>query len=155
MEKVALNFGTPAERHVDHLTAVEARRYLAEGCHFAAGSMAPKIQAILDYLDRGGTEAIVTDPDNVERALAGETGTRFTDDRGAQHDHDVFHPQRRSCRSRRRTPHLLSALREELDVTSPKDGCSPSGQCGCCTVLIDGKAIISCAVRSRGSPASR
>jgi aldehyde oxidoreductase len=42
--------------------------------------------------------------------------------------------------------HLLSALREELDVTSPKDGCSPSGQCGCCTVLIDGKASISCAI---------
>ena len=37
-------------------------------------------------------------------------------------------------------PHLLAALREELDITSPKDGCSPSGQCGCCTVLIDGKA---------------
>jgi aldehyde oxidoreductase len=41
-------------------------------------------------------------------------------------------------------PHLLSALREELDVTSPKDGCSPSGQCGCCTVMIDGKVQISC-----------
>jgi xanthine dehydrogenase molybdenum-binding subunit len=41
-------------------------------------------------------------------------------------------------------PHLLSALREELDVTSPKDGCSPSGQCGCCTVLVDGKAVVSC-----------
>ncbi len=41
-------------------------------------------------------------------------------------------------------PHLLSAIREELDITSPKDGCSPSGQCGCCTVLIDGKATVSC-----------
>jgi selenium-dependent xanthine dehydrogenase len=41
-------------------------------------------------------------------------------------------------------PHLLAALREELDITSPKDGCSPSGQCGCCTVLIDGKAVVSC-----------
>lgn len=41
-------------------------------------------------------------------------------------------------------PHLLSALRDELDVISPKDGCSPSGQCGCCTVLIDGKARIAC-----------
>ena len=41
-------------------------------------------------------------------------------------------------------PHLLSALREELGVLSAKDGCSPSGQCGCCTVLVDGKAIVSC-----------
>jgi aldehyde oxidoreductase len=41
-------------------------------------------------------------------------------------------------------PHLLSALRDELHVTSPKDGCSPSGQCGCCTVHIDGKAVVSC-----------
>jgi len=41
-------------------------------------------------------------------------------------------------------PHLLAAIREELNVTSPKDGCSPSGQCGCCTVLVDGKAIVSC-----------
>lgn len=41
-------------------------------------------------------------------------------------------------------PHLLSALRDELDVISPKDGCAPSGQCGCCTVLIDGKARIAC-----------
>ena len=45
---------------------------------------------------------------------------------------------------RRDHPHLLAALREELDITSPKDGCSPSGQCGCCTVLVDGKAIVSC-----------
>ena len=43
-------------------------------------------------------------------------------------------------------PHLLAALREELGVTSPKDGCAPSGQCGCCTVLVDGKATISCQV---------
>ena len=41
-------------------------------------------------------------------------------------------------------PHLLAALRDELGVTSPKDGCAPSGQCGCCTVLVDGKARIAC-----------
>jgi len=41
-------------------------------------------------------------------------------------------------------PHLLAALREELGITSAKDGCSPSGQCGCCTVLVDGKAMASC-----------
>ena len=45
---------------------------------------------------------------------------------------------------RRDHPHLLAALRDELDITSPKDGCSPSGQCGCCTVMIDGKAVVSC-----------
>ena len=43
-----------------------------------------------------------------------------------------------------RHPHLLAALREELQVTSAKDGCSPQGQCGCCTVMIDGKAQVSC-----------
>ncbi|MEN8234600.1 MAG: molybdopterin cofactor-binding domain-containing protein [Actinomycetota bacterium] len=43
-------------------------------------------------------------------------------------------------------PHLLSALREGLGITSPKDGCSPSGQCGACTVLLEGKAIQSCLV---------
>jgi hypothetical protein len=45
-------------------------------------------------------------------------------------------------------PHLLAALREELGVTSPKDGCSPSGQCGCCAVLVDGKAVLE--LRARG-----
>ncbi|MEY2642816.1 MAG: hypothetical protein RLZZ368_1463, partial [Actinomycetota bacterium] len=50
----------------------------------------------------------------------------------------------RSVQVSPRHPHLLSALRDELDITSPKDGCSPSGQCGCCTVLIDGKAVVSC-----------
>jgi xanthine dehydrogenase molybdenum-binding subunit len=43
-------------------------------------------------------------------------------------------------------PHLLAALREELGITSPKDGCSPSGQCGACVVLVNGKAIQSCLV---------
>jgi len=46
--------------------------------------------------------------------------------------------------ARRDHPHLLAALRDELHITSPKDGCSPTGQCGCCTVLIDGKARVSC-----------
>jgi aldehyde oxidoreductase len=43
-------------------------------------------------------------------------------------------------------PHLLAALREELDVTSPKDGCSPTGQCGCCTVMLDDKAQVACQI---------
>ncbi len=78
VEKVALNFGKPDEKLVDHLTLAEAKQYLAEGVHFAAGSMAPKIQAVVNYLSNGGTSAIVTNPENVARALHGETGTLFT-----------------------------------------------------------------------------
>ena len=43
-------------------------------------------------------------------------------------------------------PHLLAALRDELGLTSAKDGCAPSGQCGCCTILLDGKAVVACQV---------
>jgi carbamate kinase len=78
VEKVALEFGTPKQRWLDHLTLAEAKRYLAEGRHFAAGSMGPKIQAVVSYLERGGKEALITDPDSLERALAGQTGTRIT-----------------------------------------------------------------------------
>jgi carbamate kinase len=80
VEKVALEFGTPRQRWVDHLTLAEATHYLAEGRHFAAGSMGPKIQAVVSYLERGGQEALITDPDSLERALAGQTGTRITRD---------------------------------------------------------------------------
>src|SRR3954453_12008315 len=40
---------------------------------------------------------------------------------------------------------LLEVIREGCGVTSPKDGCSPTGQCGCCTVLVDGQAKVACA----------
>ena len=80
VEKVALNFGTPQETQVDHLTLAEAQAYLDEGVHFAKGSMAPKIQAVVNYLSNGGKTAIVTNPENVRRALHGETGTLFTRD---------------------------------------------------------------------------
>ena len=78
VEKVALSFGTPEQRWVDHLTVPEAKACLAEGIHFAKGSMAPKIHAAVSYVERTGGTAVITDPDNVERALAGETGTRIT-----------------------------------------------------------------------------
>lgn len=78
VEKVALDFGKPEQRWVDHLTLAEVKRYLAEGTHFAAGSMAPKMQAVVGYLERGGTKAIITSPENMERALAGQGGTAIT-----------------------------------------------------------------------------
>lgn len=78
VEKVALNYGKPNQAWLDHLTLAQAKAYLAEGGHFAKGSMAPKIQAVVNYLEGGGGEAIITNPENLERALSGETGTRIT-----------------------------------------------------------------------------
>ncbi|HRQ25209.1 MAG TPA: carbamate kinase, partial [Anaerolineales bacterium] len=78
VEKVAINFGKPDEKWLDKMTLEEAKAYLAEGTHFAKGSMAPKIQAIIWYLENGGTEALITNPENIGRALKGETGTWIT-----------------------------------------------------------------------------
>lgn len=78
VEKVMLNFRQPNERALDHMTLAEARQYLAEGVHFAKGSMAPKIQSVIDFLEHGGQRAIITTPENIGRALRGETGTHIT-----------------------------------------------------------------------------
>jgi carbamate kinase len=75
VEKVALNFGKPDQKFIDKMTLAEAKQYLAEGVHFAKGSMAPKIQAIIWYLEAGGKQALITNPENIGRALKGETGT--------------------------------------------------------------------------------
>ena len=76
VERVALNFGLANERPLDRITLVEARRYLQEG-HFHAGSMEPKIRAIISYLENGGKEALITNPENLERAILGRTGTHI------------------------------------------------------------------------------
>lgn len=77
VEKVALGWGTPEQRWVDRLTLAEAKAYLAEGTHFAPGSMAPKIQACVNYLEAGGGEVLITDPAHLPAAIRGETGTRL------------------------------------------------------------------------------
>ena len=78
VEKVALNFGKPEQRWLDHLSVSDAKQYLAEGTHFAKGSMAPKIQAAIEFIEGGGEKVIITNPENMEKALAGETGTHMT-----------------------------------------------------------------------------
>jgi carbamate kinase len=77
VEQVALNFGTPEQRWVDEFTLAEVKQYLDEGGHFAEGSMAPKMRAVVQFLEAGGKEALITNPENLERAMAGETGTRI------------------------------------------------------------------------------
>jgi carbamate kinase len=75
VEKVAINFGKPNQKWLDKMTLAEAKQYLADGIHFAKGSMAPKIQAIIWYLEAGGKQALITSPEYIGRALRGETGT--------------------------------------------------------------------------------
>jgi carbamate kinase len=75
VEKVALNFGKPDQKWLEKLTVTDAKKYLAEGTHFAKGSMAPKIQAIIRFLEGGGKQALITNPENIGRALKSETGT--------------------------------------------------------------------------------
>lgn len=74
VEKVAINYNKPGMKWLDRMTAAEARQYMAEG-HFAKGSMLPKVQAILKFLDAGGKQALITNPENIGRAMRGETGT--------------------------------------------------------------------------------
>ncbi len=75
VEKVAINYGKPDQKWLDQMTLAEAKAYLAEGIHFAKGSMAPKIQAIIWFLENGGKKALITDPAHIGAALRGETGT--------------------------------------------------------------------------------
>ncbi|MGH2543624.1 MAG: carbamate kinase [Ardenticatenaceae bacterium] len=76
VEKVALNYNKPNQQTLDRLTAPEARHYLAEG-QFPPGSMGPKIESVLHFLDSGGQRALITDPSNLERAIRGEAGTEI------------------------------------------------------------------------------
>jgi len=74
VEQVALHYNTPQQRWLERITLAEARQYMAEG-HFAPGSMLPKIQAAVRFVEMGGAHALITDPPNLARALRGETGT--------------------------------------------------------------------------------
>ncbi|MCB0013344.1 MAG: carbamate kinase [Anaerolineales bacterium] len=74
VEKVAINFNTPEQVDLDKVSLAEMRQYYAED-HFAAGSMKPKIEAVMEFVELTGKKAIITDPSNIKRAIQGETGT--------------------------------------------------------------------------------
>ncbi|MGB1287374.1 MAG: carbamate kinase, partial [Aggregatilineales bacterium] len=75
VEKVALHFNTPEQRELERMTLQEARQYMADG-HFAPGSMRPKIEAAIDFVQNGGPQAIISSPANLLQALQHKTGTR-------------------------------------------------------------------------------
>jgi len=75
VEKVSLNFGTKNQVDLNKMTLMEAKKYLKEG-HFSPGSMGPKITAIINFLERGGEEALITCSEKIREALNGKTGTK-------------------------------------------------------------------------------
>jgi len=76
VEHVYTDFGKPTQRPLDRLSAGEAKRLLAAG-QFPQGSMGPKIEAAISFLEAGGSNVLITDPPNLIRGIVGETGTRI------------------------------------------------------------------------------
>lgn len=82
-ERVALHYKTPQQQFLDQLSVSEAKRYAADG-HFPAGSMGPKIEAAIDFLEHGGREVIITSPEKLSEALHHKAGTRIIPERNIQ-----------------------------------------------------------------------
>lgn len=76
VEKVALNYGTIDFQYLDKLSIMDAKKYMKEG-HFPSGSMGPKVQALINFLESGGEQAIITSIEKIKAALEGEAGTHF------------------------------------------------------------------------------
>jgi carbamate kinase len=76
IDRVYLNYNKPSQKGLDRVELEEAKQYLAEG-HFLEGSMAPKVKAAIDFLERGGREAIITSPELIPKALIGKAGTKI------------------------------------------------------------------------------
>jgi carbamate kinase len=74
---VAVNFGKVEQTNIGRMTVAEARHYMAQG-HFPPGSMGPKVEAAIEFLEGGGERVIITNPDNFEKALEGVAGTTIT-----------------------------------------------------------------------------
>ena len=82
VEKVYLNFNKPNQKELDKITLSEAKKFIKEG-HFAPGSMLLKINAAINFLEDGNDgsrEVVITNPENISRAIQGETGTRIIKD---------------------------------------------------------------------------
>jgi carbamate kinase len=76
VDRVALHYGTPQQRELDEATPQQLSRWMEEG-HFPPGSMGSKIQSAIEFVQGGGTEAVVTSPEKLLDALAGRAGTRI------------------------------------------------------------------------------
>jgi carbamate kinase len=76
VEKVALNYSKPNQKLLDRISVAEAKKFLQEG-HFPPGSMGPKIEAVINFLEKGGKQAIITSIEKINDGLEGKAGTQF------------------------------------------------------------------------------
>ena len=77
VEKIALNYGTLQEKDLDYINRSQAIQYLHEG-HFPTGSMGPKVESAINFLENGGKKVVVTSLESAMDALKGLTGTTIT-----------------------------------------------------------------------------
>jgi carbamate kinase len=77
IDAVYLNFGERNQKPLHRVSLGEVKRYLEEG-HFKPGSMRPKIEAVIEFLEGGGERAIITSPENLLKAVKGKAGTTIT-----------------------------------------------------------------------------
>ena len=77
VEKVAINFGKPNQQFLDRITLTEAKNLMQEG-HFPPGSMGPKIQAAINFLEAGGNQVVITSVEKSKDAVLGKAGTTIT-----------------------------------------------------------------------------
>ena len=79
VSRVAINFGRADQQELDTVSVSQMRRYLEEG-HFPAGSMGPKIEAVIKFINGGGRRAIIGHLNEALPAIKGETGTHILPD---------------------------------------------------------------------------
>ena len=77
VEKVSLNYGKPDQKDLNTMTVADARKYSNEG-QFPPGSMGPKIEAAINFIESGGEKAIITSLELAEKAIQGKSGTTIT-----------------------------------------------------------------------------
>jgi carbamate kinase len=77
VDRVYLDYGAPDERALDEVDAATLKRLHEQG-HFPSGSMGPKVEAVVGFVERGGKRAIITSPERLADALEGRAGTHVT-----------------------------------------------------------------------------
>ncbi len=92
VSRVCINFGKPNQKALEEITVEETKEFVLEG-HFPKGSMLPKIEASLSFLENGGKRVIITDPESLKDALVGQSGTHILDNTSSDKETPKMNPE--------------------------------------------------------------